>query len=101
MWEESTHSERAGQVLRSDFKMIHTQVSKIVSNAQDRGEIDSDLDPISVAQTMVSLVLGLIVQLAAGTDINVDRYEESTRSLVTGRLWTSTPSAEEPVNTPV
>ena len=81
--------------------MIQTHVSKIVIKAQEQFEIDIELDPVSVAQTMVSLVLGLIVQRAAGSDVNVKKYEEAARALVTGRLWNSTPTNENPTPNPV
>ncbi len=95
VWEESGHSEHAGEVLRADFSMIQSQVSKIVTRAQGRGEIDCCLDPVSIAQAMVSLVLGLIVQRAAGTAIDAEKYEEAARSLVTGQLWMSTTNEHE------
>jgi len=88
-------------VLLEDFSMIQTHVSKIVIKAQEQFEIDIELDPVSVAQTMVSLVLGLIVQRAAGSDVNVKKYEEAARALVTGRLWNSTPINETPTPNPV
>ena len=96
VWEESVRSDHVGDALRADFRMIHSRLSEIVARAQERGEIDGELDPLSVAQAMVSLVLGLIVQRAAGTTVDVDRYEEAARSLVTGRLWNSTPSNQNP-----
>ncbi|MFP6595205.1 MAG: TetR family transcriptional regulator C-terminal domain-containing protein [Dehalococcoidia bacterium] len=101
VWEESTHSERAGKVLLEDFSMIQAHVSQIVSRAQERCEIDIELDPVAVAQTMVSLVLGLIVQRAAGTDVNIEKYEDAARALVTGRLWNSDQTKEEPATNPV
>ena len=101
VWEESSRSEQVGKVLLEDFSMIQTHVSKIVIEAQEQFEIDIELDPVSVAQTMVSLVLGLIVQRAAGSDVNVKKYEEAARALVTGRLWNSTPTNENPTPNPV
>jgi AcrR family transcriptional regulator len=101
VWEESSRSEQVGKVLLEDFSMIQTHVSKIVIEAQEQFEIDIELDPVSVAQTMVSLVLGLIVQRAAGSDVNVKKYEEAARALVTGRLWNSTPTNETPTPNPV
>jgi AcrR family transcriptional regulator len=101
VWEESTHSKRAGEVLLEDFGMIQSHVSQIVFRAQKRCEIDIELDPAAVAQTMVSLVLGLIVQRAAGMNVNVEKYEEATRALVTGRLWNSAHPNEEPAANPV
>ena len=101
VWEESIRSDRAGEVLRADFKMIQTHLADIVARAQSRGEIDGDLDPSSVAQTMVSLVLGLIVLRAANVPVNVGTYEDATRALVTGRLWTSAQIEETPAECPV
>ncbi len=101
VWEESSRSEQAGKVLLEDFGMIQAHVSKIVIRAQEQCEIDIALDPVSVAQTMVSLVLGLIVLRAAGTDVDVKKYEEATRALVTGRLWNSVDPKEEPATNPV
>jgi AcrR family transcriptional regulator len=101
VWEESSRSEQVGKVLLEDFTMIQTQVSKIVIKAQERFEIDIELDPVAVAQTMVSLVLGLIVQRAAGTVVDVQKYEEASRALVTGRLWNSAHPKEVPATNPV
>lgn len=101
VWEESARSEQAAAVMQADFQLIGSHLSDIVARAQARGEIQDNLDPLSVAQTMVSLVLGLIVQRAAGVPVDAARYEEAARALVTGRLWTSTPTTEKPAQTPV
>ncbi|MDP6823521.1 MAG: TetR/AcrR family transcriptional regulator [Dehalococcoidia bacterium] len=100
VWEESTHSDNTGEALRADFNLIQTHVAEIVKQAQARGEIDNNLDPPSVAQTMVSLVLGLIVQRAAGVAVEVDKYEEATRSLVTGKLWNATAGEKQSTTNP-
>ena len=100
VWEESLRSDRAGNVLQADFRLVQSHLSEIVARAQKRGEIDGDLDPLSVAQTMVSLVLGLIVQRAAGPPVDAGKYEEATRALVTGRLWTTVPDNETPAANP-
>jgi hypothetical protein len=101
VWEESIRSDHTGEVLRADFNLTQTHVREIVIRAQERGDIDESLDPLSVAQTMVSLVVGQIVQRATGTVVDAEKYEEATRSLVTGRLWNTTPANQEPATNPI
>ena len=101
VWEENSRSEQAGKMLLEYFSVIQAHVGKMAIKAQEQFEIDIALDPVSVAQTMVSLVLGVIVQRAAGTDVNVEKYEEATRALVTGRLWNSFNPNEKPTTNPV
>lgn len=96
VWQESVVSGRAGDVLQADFRLIHSHLGEIVARAQERGEIAADLDPLSVAQTLVSLVLGLVVQRAAGVPVDSRKYENATSALVTGRLWITDHAGETP-----
>lgn len=50
--------------------------------ARDAGTLRADADPEALAHALTALVQGLVVQLAIGLEIDIERYFASVRSLL-------------------
>jgi AcrR family transcriptional regulator len=74
-----TLSRSNGEVLKS--------LTELVTAAQAKGEIDSSLAPMSVAEAMFALYQGFVTQKLVEPDIDVWRYADVLRAFFHGTFW--------------
>lgn len=88
LWAEATHNDRVGRLLRRDFGGHRELLEEIVRRAQQRGEVNDELDPVAVARVMISFFSGLLLQKALeGGEVDVRKYAEVALSMVSGTFW--------------
>jgi len=87
LWAESLRSPTIKQMLRGQLSSIREAVIGIVRNAQDTGEINPALDARAVAEIMISLFDGLLLQKAIENETDVAKYVGAMKSMVKGTFW--------------
>ena len=87
IWGEETRKISLGVVTPPDTVPAIESLAQLVRRAQDRNEIDRSLDAEAVARVMVSLLQGLILQLARHRRIDLAAYVAVVRALLLGRFW--------------
>ena len=70
--------------VRRGRQEVRGLLTEFVRTAQARGEFNASLDPEAVAHVMVSLYVGLIVQIQAEPDIDLLSYARAVESLFDG-----------------
>ena len=73
----------------NNYQRIIGHIHNMVTESQQQGEIDSDLDASSVAQVLFSLVQGLNNQILMNGDekIDVDAYSRAAQAFLSGQLF--------------
>ncbi len=87
LWGEAFRNPRIADALGSDMHAVCTAFASIIREAQDRGDINPDVDSHSVARIMLSLFHGMVIQKSLDPSIDLDRYVEALKAMMTGRFW--------------
>ena len=89
LWAESLRTPRIRQLLRSELRDISEPFAQIIRNAQDVGEVNPRLKPESVAQVLISLFDGCVLQKTADDRLDVAEYVAVMKSMINGTFWQS------------
>ncbi len=89
LWAEMVVNERIGDIFRDNAKQITKALTDVVRAAQQRGDLDANLEPAAIAQVMVAMHDGLILLKAATPQADTPAYTAAVKAMLTGRLWTS------------
>ncbi len=87
LWAEAIRSPRIRELLRDDLRSIRGPFAEIIRAGQARGDISPAADPDAVAEIMVSLFQGLVVQKTLDPDVDVGRYVDAMKAMLTGPFW--------------
>lgn len=90
LWAEAMTNPRVREVIvRFHDAVRNAFVTKIVQEAQERGEINARLDPDAVARVMVSFFDGLVLQKTLDPEVDVWKYVAVMKSMMNGTFWQS------------
>ncbi|MDO8617091.1 MAG: TetR/AcrR family transcriptional regulator [Dehalococcoidia bacterium] len=95
LWAEALRSPRIRELLNSEISDLRAAFTGIIRRGQERGEINAGLDAQAVAQVMVSFFEGLVLQQAADRDIDVWKYVDVMKAMMSGRFWLHRPEGVE------
>jgi AcrR family transcriptional regulator len=87
---EARRNEFIAESIREGNNSVLTPLRELVVQAQARGEIDPGLDAASVANVMLGVYQGLVLQKLQTPEIDVERYSETVRALFGGWFWRGT-----------
>ena len=73
--------------MREGLASVAERLTELVRAAQGCGQVDADLNPGSVARTLMSLFFGMILQRALDRDIDLAPCVEVIRALFYGSFW--------------
>jgi AcrR family transcriptional regulator len=88
LWGEAFRNPRIHSALGADLDAVRGAFTAIVGTAQERGDINPAVKADSVAQIMVSLFHGMVIQKSLDPAIDTAAYVEALRAMMTGRFWT-------------
>jgi len=81
-WGEALVNPSLQDSIRQIFDQNLEVLRKIIIKAQVKGEINPELDPISVARMLLSLYYGLELQLALYGKVEISKYVAAVKKLV-------------------
>jgi len=87
LWAESLHNERVREGYVGLIGGIVEPMAAIMQRGQERGEINPDLDPISMARVLFGCWMGLLVQVSLDPSVDRVEYTEMVRAMVGGTFW--------------
>lgn len=87
LWAESLRSPRIRNLLMEELSLVREQFVQIIERAQERGEINPVLDPLAVARVMISFFEGLVLQQAADNSVDVWKYVDAMKAMMSGVFW--------------
>ena len=87
---EAVRNEQIGESVRDGWSRIMAPMGELIQLAQQRGEINSKLDPAAVAAVMVGVYQGLVLQHLVQPEMDVEAYADVTRALFQGTFWSTT-----------
>lgn len=88
LWAEALSNPRVKKmVLGIDDSIRNAFISKIVRNAQARGEMNPDLDPDAIARVMMSFWDGLVLQKTMDPKVDVWKYVAVMKAMMGGAFW--------------
>jgi AcrR family transcriptional regulator len=90
---EARHNEFIADSLRQGRDQVLGPLREIVVQAQGRGEINPALDAASVANVMLGVYQGLVLQKLQTPEMDVEGYSDVVRALFGGRFWRGEPAA--------
>ena len=91
---EAPRNEQIGDSLREGWAGVQAPMAELIAEAQERGEINPDLDASAVAAVMLGVYQGLVLQHLIAPDMDVEGYAQVTKALFCGTFW-SGKAAEE------
>lgn len=86
LWAEALHNENVMDLLRRDIYGVRQVLAAFVHTAQERGDINPDLDPEAVARVFTSLFDGLLFQKAMDGNTDVWKYVAVVKAMGMGLL---------------
>jgi AcrR family transcriptional regulator len=94
---EARRNEFIAESLRDTREQVLGPLREIVRRAQGRGEINPELATEAVANVMLGVYQGLVLQKLQTPDMDVASYSETVRSLFGGRFWRGDQASASPV----
>jgi hypothetical protein len=85
---EAPHSPHVRATARRGSEAILGAFASFVASAQEKGEVNPNLDPDGVAQVMCALYQGLVVQLQVDPEADAARFFEAVMTLFREGLFT-------------
>jgi len=87
LWAEALRSPSIMHMVRGQMSSIREALIGIIRIAQNRGEINPALDPRAVAEIMISLFDGLLLQKVIEDDTDVWKYVGAMKAMINGTFW--------------
>ena len=87
LWAEALRTPRIMELHRANVDTVRRPFAEIIRRAQERGEINPDLDPDCVALVMISFFQGLELHKQVDPGIDVWKYVEVALALMGGTFW--------------
>ena len=84
---EAKHNKPIGESVLEGWYAIFEPLSGLVRKAQERGEINPELEPAAVTRVMLGVYQGLVLQHLLEPGMDVAGYTETTRALFQGSFW--------------
>ena len=84
---EARHNQFIAESLRESQEQVLEPLRGFVARAQARGEIDPGLDTAAVANVMLGVYQGLVLQKLQTPDMDVEGYSRVVTALFGGRFW--------------
>jgi AcrR family transcriptional regulator len=80
---EQQRDPRLNAAVRAGIERLRGGFEALARAAQDRGELDQDLDPEQVGRLAISLLQGLLLQLGVfGAGLDIDAYARAATALI-------------------
>ena len=80
---EQQRDPRLNAAVRAGIERLRGGFEALARAAQERGELDQDLDPEQFGRLAISLLQGLLLQLGVfGAGINIDAYARAAAALI-------------------
>jgi AcrR family transcriptional regulator len=92
---EARRNDVISDAVRGTWAAVMEPLAEIVMLAQERGEINPDLDPTAVAHVLLGVYQGLVLQNLTEPGMDVEGYALVTRALFQGDFWCGTPRPSE------
>jgi len=83
---EATRNPQVAEVLRNSLRRLQEAAAGLVREAQRRGELDPALDAKAVAQVLVAIFQGLVMQRALGIEVDSGAYGQVVEAMLDGIL---------------
>ena len=84
LWAEALRDPKLMALIRRSIDHELEKLGEVVADAQERGELDSGLDPEGVARATLALFHGLMVQRAWYPRMDVPDYRAAAQAMVGG-----------------
>lgn len=95
LWAEAIRSPDILQLFQANYRTAIDGLEGIVRDGQERGQMDGGLDPRAMAQTVVSLIEGFVLQKAVEPDADKAKYLEVLARLLDCSLRTGKSATED------
>jgi TetR/AcrR family transcriptional repressor of uid operon len=93
---EAPRNEQIGESLREGWTRVKEPMATLVAKAQERGEINPELDASAVAAVMLGVYQGLVVQYLIAPELDVEAYARVTKALFDGTFWSGDATERAP-----
>ncbi|MDA1189699.1 MAG: TetR/AcrR family transcriptional regulator [Chloroflexi bacterium] len=87
LWAEGLRSDEVRELMREADQGVRERFAGLVARAQERGEINPELDPDAVGRTMIAIYTGLVLQKAREPEMDVGPYVQAVLALYGGGFW--------------
>lgn len=87
-WAEALHNPEVRSEVLDRWNHHLALTEQIVRRAQERGQIDPDLDPAAVSRVLQAIDDGFTLQWAIDPNFDVWRFREAQLALYSGTFWT-------------
>ena len=84
LYSEANRNPRIAELLRNNLDAATTQIAELVKQSQDDGVINKELDPMAVAQVLISLIDGMKTHKLLYPEIDLDSYMSVYDSIIRG-----------------
>ncbi len=88
LWSEAPRNPKIRETLSRSYDGLVGPFAEIIRSAQQAGDINKRLDAESVARLMVASLDGLVIQMASGHKVDVQRYVAVLKAMMGGMFWT-------------
>lgn len=86
-WAEAMRNEMIQKKAIQFYGLMEHQLSEVVKRAQDQGSISSTIPPRGIAQIMISVIQGFLLQkVMLGMDTDAQSYSQTMRQLLHPKL---------------
>ncbi|HEV8575114.1 MAG TPA: TetR/AcrR family transcriptional regulator [Dehalococcoidia bacterium] len=90
LWAEALSNPRIrDMIVRVDDSIRDAFVTKIVEEGQERGEINTRLDPDAIARVMMAFWDGLVLQKTLDPNVDIWTYVAVMKAMMNGTFWQS------------
>ncbi len=87
LWSEALKNESLREMMNSFYYDLEDNISRFVEEGLKKKEIPRDLDPKATAAFILSLILGLQLQIALVDEIDAGAYIEGIKNILFTLIW--------------
>ena len=87
LWGEALRNQDVKDMLETGRKEVHEQLTRVVAQAQAKGEINRDLDRAYIARLMLATYDGLVLQKGLDAHVDVWKFTKVLMAMFGGDFW--------------
>jgi AcrR family transcriptional regulator len=91
---EAQRNTKVRETVEKEYHSLTIPIAAIIRKGQDQGKIGKDIDPVSIAKTIVALFVGIKMHTLIHGSEDLNAFRKGIQQILFGSIWQSS-SAQE------
>jgi AcrR family transcriptional regulator len=91
---EAQRSTKVREIVEKEYHSLTIPIAAIIRKGQEQGKISKDVDPVSIAKTIVALFVGIKLHILIHGSDDLNAFRKGIQQILFGSIWQTGPAQE-------